>query len=242
VLEDQTVPLSLVITDNADLQNCDTRGEDELITSTLTVDIGCLNTNHTVSIYVLFNCSMISLRGSLLDVNNAIRFMTYTPKLDWSGETEINVVVIGSDSPEETISVNISVFVTAVNDLPQFYSDSRLLKSITGGVGSNLLTLNSEEYPTVLGVKTIAGRCSAIFLNISVSDSDSLYLSGVVTVSRGTLGVGGGGGEGLNDGERGSSIAINATAQELSASLQALEFTSPMETFLTSVSCCYCHF
>jgi hypothetical protein len=147
----------------------------------------------------------------------------------------IRVVAIGSDSPEETISMNISVFVTAVNDLPQFYSEGSLLKSISGEVQSNLLTLDSEKYPTILGMKTIAGTSSCVFLNISVSDSDSVYLSGVVSVSGGTLGVGGE--KGLNNNERGTSIAINATSQGLSAYLQALEFNSPMETFLTTVSC-----
>lgn len=239
ITEDEVIPLNLSLLDTTDLQIRDSKREEEMITAILTTDLGCLRNNYTISVHTFSNCSMVILRGFLSDVNKAIGYVTYTPELDWSGRLGIKFEAVGSHSPDETITSNISILVTAVNDLPQFYYENRLLKSIPGEMGISLVSMNSEDHPSVLGMKTVAGTQSAIFQNISVIDSDSVYLSGVVTVSGGFIGVRGSGSGGADDMGRGSSIAINATGQELSASLQALEFSSPMETFLMTVSYFY---
>ena len=166
----------------------------------------------------------VTMEGTISEINGALSSMLYVPQRDWSGVDSVAIVISSalfnvtqmSGTPAINISTTIGINVNPVNDAPEFLWNGLQL---TAAVQNGPANTNTTDVPVTSAINAGEGSVMLIFGGLSVSDVDNVYLSASISASAGQVGV--------DATSQGQSLVINATASDLSSTLDNLNFFSP---------------
>ena len=165
------------------------------VTTTLTVTSGTITVGGAGGVVTNNGTASVTIAGTLAEVNARLDAVTFTPAAN--ATTSVTLTMVSSDGAlNDTDQCTISV--TAVNDPP--------INTLPATASTN------EDTPLAMAAALIGA-----------SDIDSPNLTTTLTVTSGTISVGGVGGVVTNNGT--ASVTIVGTQAEVNARLDAVTFT-----------------